>query len=173
MIRGTLAVGLGLALIGGCKARDDQPRELEPVQIDPTRPGEPTPSYPGRVDAPGEQRADRMTDERATERPTVSDEEQDLDRSSPDRAEDPVASRQDLQRAIEDADLKIERMRTTGELTESQREDLDNLERRLRELREDLDDAREDSAWEATSDQFRGRVRRINRAIERVEGREA
>jgi hypothetical protein len=176
MIRQAFIAGVALALIGGCKVRDENREldEVDEVQIAPGTPSGDEQPYIPQDDLAGDRwdgadRPDRRADERAPAR------DDDADRGTRDRTAGRVASRQDLQRAIEDAGVKIERLRASQDLTDAEEADLEGLERRIREVKADLDDVKRDADtdWDAVSDQLRTRLKRINRAIEKVEDNEA
>lgn len=160
MIRRACLAGVALALIGGCKVRDEVYETEPPVQIAPGTGGE-RPYIPR--EAAGVDLADGYDAD--VERPVDQDEDRPVR-----RGEDRLASHQDLQRAIEDADRRIARLRTERALTDEEEQDLDALERRVREIRQDLDDLDRDAAdWEQESDQLRNRLRRVSRQLEKAE----
>lgn len=157
-------MALALALNGGCRGQNggQEPIDERGATEEPTADNLARGPRGG-----GEERLEPREEYRAPERAGAEDRR--VDPNSP------VAIRQDLQRAVEDADRRIQRVRASEDLTEGEADDLDALERRLREVRQDLDALQQDpdADWLSEGDHLRSRVRRINRAIDRVEDRRA
>jgi hypothetical protein len=162
-----------LTLIGGCKVRDERQEQGDfepPIPIAPGTEGERAyvphePAGSDLADGYDRDRAERHAERRAVER----DDDFDRDRV---RGEDRVASRQDLQRALEAADRRIARLRADTDLTDQEEDDLDGIERRVREIRQDLGDVKQDADWEQQSDQLRARLHRVMRQLDKAEERE-